>query len=83
MRKVITDHGFAPGDANVKFTGTINSENGKTWVEVNDVGEVLTLNEAAANNVTSQIGKRLTLEGKVTSPDKKSKTLELSELRSP
>ncbi len=81
MRKVIEDHGFAPGDAIVKFTGTINSENGKTWIEVTDAGEVLALNEAVANSVTSQISKTLTMEGKVTAPDKKSKTLELTELR--
>ena len=81
MRKVIEDHGFAPGDAIVKFTGTINSENGKTWVDVSEVGEVLKLNANAANNLATQIGKTLPLEGKVTAPDKKSKTLELIELR--
>ncbi len=81
MRKVIEDHGFAPGDAIIKFTGTINSKNGKNWIEVTDVGEVLNLNANVANNVTTQIGKTVALEGKVTAPDKKSKTLELTELR--
>ena len=81
MKKVISDHGFTPGDAIVKFTGTVNSENGKTWVDVSEVNEVLHLNEAAANTVATQIGKTLTLEGKVTAPDKKSKDLELTELR--
>lgn len=81
MRKVILDHGFSPGDAIVKFNGKINSQNGKTWVEVNDVGEELNLSAAAANSVTTQTGKTLTFEGKVTAPDKKSKTLELTELR--
>lgn len=80
MKKVISDHGFTPGDAIVKFTGTVNSENGKTWVDVSDVNEVLHLNEAAANSVATQIGKTLLLEGKVTVPDKKSKMLELTEL---
>lgn len=75
MKEVISDHGFTPGDAIVKFTGTVNSENGKTWVDVSDVNEVLHLNEAAANSATTQIGKTLLLEGKVTVPDKKSKTL--------
>jgi copper chaperone CopZ len=82
MKKVISDHGFTPGDAIVKFTGTVNSENGKTWIEVRDVNDVLNLDEAAANSVSSQIGKTLTLQGKVIAPDKKSKTLELTELRS-
>ncbi len=81
MTKVIVDHGFSPGGAIVKFAGTINSENGKTWVEVSDVGEVLNLNADAANSVTTQSGKTLSLEGKVAAPDKKSKTLELTELR--
>jgi copper chaperone CopZ len=80
MKKVISDHGFTPGDAVVKFTGTVNSENGKTWIEVSDVNEVLNLNEAAANSVSSQIGKTVVLQGKVTAPEKKSKTLELTEL---
>ena len=57
VRKVISDHGFAPGEANVKFTGTVNSENGKTWIEVSSVNEVLNLNEAAANYVATEIGK--------------------------
>jgi hypothetical protein len=82
MKKVISDHGFTPGDAIVKFTGTVNSENGKTWIEVRDVNDVLNLDDAAANSVSSQIGKTLTLQGKVIAPDKKSKTLELTELRS-
>jgi copper chaperone CopZ len=82
VQKVISDHGFAPGQAIVKFTGTVNSENGKTWVDVSDVDEVLHLTEAAANSVSTQIGKTLTMEGKVAAPDKKSKTLELTELRS-
>ena len=80
MKKVIEDHGFAPGDAIVKFTGTVNSENGKTWIEVSDINEVLNLNEAAANSVSSQVGKTITLKGKVTSPDKKSRSLEVTEL---
>lgn len=82
VRKVISDHGFGAGNAIVKFTGTINSENGKTWVEVGDVGEVLQLNESAANSISNQIGKSLAFEGKVTAPDKKSKSLELTEVRS-
>ena len=81
MKKVISEHGFMPGDAIVKFTGTVNSENGKTWIEVSDVNEVLNLNETAANSVSSQIGKTLTLQGKVGSPDEKSKTLEITDLR--
>lgn len=82
VRKVITDHGFSPGEATVKFTGTVNSENGKTWIEVSDVNEVLDLDQAAANSVVTQIGKTVTLQGKVIAPDKKSKTLEITELRS-
>ena len=81
MKKVISDHGFTPGDAIVKFTGTVNSENGKTWIEVSDVNEVLNLNSKVANDITTQIGKTLTLQGKVAAPDKKSETLELTELR--
>jgi copper chaperone CopZ len=81
MRKVIEDHGFTAGGAVVKFTGTINSENGKTWVEVSDVGEVLNLNQVTANDLTTQAGKTLMFEGKVASPEKKSKNLELTELR--
>jgi len=80
MKKVIEDHGFAPGDAIVKFTGTVNSENGKTWIAVSNTKEVLNLNDAAANSVSSQVGQTLTLEGKVTSPDKKSRSLEVTEL---
>jgi copper chaperone CopZ len=82
IRKIIEEHGFDPGPAIVKFTGTVNSENGKTVVEVSNVEEVLNLNEAAASSVASQIGKTLTLEGKIATADKKSKTLELTELRS-
>jgi copper chaperone CopZ len=81
MRKVIDDRGFTPGGATVKFTGKINSENGRTWVEISDVGEVLNLNEVIASGITTQTGKTLTFEGKVAAPDKKSKTLELTELR--
>jgi hypothetical protein len=81
MKKVILDHGFTPGDALVKFTGTVNSENGKTWIEVSDANEVLNLTEAAATSVSTQVGKTVTLQGKVTSPDKKSKSLEVTELR--
>ena len=81
MKKVISDHGFTPGDAVVKFTGTVNSENGKTWIEVSDVNEVLNLDEAAANSVSSQIGKTVMLQGKVTTPNKKSRSLEVTELR--
>jgi copper chaperone CopZ len=81
MKKVIEDHGFTPGDAIVKFTGTVNSENGKTWIAVNDTDEVLNLNDAAASSVSSQVGKTVTLQGKVTSPDKKSRSLEVIELQ--
>jgi copper chaperone CopZ len=81
MKKVISDHGFTPGDAVVKFTGTVRSENGKTWIAVSDTDEVLNLNDAAASSVSSQVGKTVTLEGKVTTPDKKSKSFEVTDLR--
>jgi hypothetical protein len=81
VRKVIDDRGFTPAHAIVRFTGTLNSQNGKTWIEVNDVGEVLNLNESTASSMTSQPGKTLTFEGKVAAPDKKSRTLVLTELR--
>ena len=73
LKKAVESRGFSTGGAIIKFTGTINSENNKTWVEVSGIEEVLQLNEVIANSIRIENGKALSLKGKIQPPDKHSK----------
>jgi hypothetical protein len=73
LRKAVESHGFSTGGAIIKFTGKINSENNKTWVEVSGIDEILYLNEVTANSIRIENGKALMLKGKIEAPNKDSK----------
>ena len=80
LRKAVEGRGFSTGAAIVKFTGTINSEDNKTWVEVSGIEEVLYLNAGTANSIKIENGKALMLQGKIEAPRKNSEDSLLTEL---